>query len=114
MGPTHARWTTYAAGSSWRPSAADLADLGTWADRATTLTGKCAAPTHSSVSPEPPTTRTSALPNHSRTTAATGSSTANGTQFGSAGTPQFTSSAISPASPSPGGHHHQGTDNRSR
>jgi len=102
------------AGSSWRPSAADLADLGTSADRATTLTGKWAAPTHSSVLPEPPTTRTSLLPNHSSTTAATGSSTANGTQLGSAARPDSPPSAISPASPSPGGHHHQGTDNRSR
>src|SRR3954447_14662839 len=102
MGPTHARCTTNAAGSSWRPSAADLADLGTSADRATTLTGKCAAPAHSSVAPGAPTTRTSVLPNHNRTTAATGSNTANGTQFGSAGTPWFTSRAISPASPNPG------------
>src|SRR5262249_38138124 len=114
IGPTHARCTTYAAGSSWRPSAADLADLGTSADREITLTGRWAAPTHSSVSPAPTTTLTSVLPNHSRTTAATGSNTANDTQFGSGRTPMFTSYAISPASPRAGGHHHQGTRNRSR
>src|SRR5262249_60729506 len=63
IGPTHARCTTYAAGSSWRPSAADLADLGTSADREITLTGRWAAPTHSSVAPAPTPTPTSILPN---------------------------------------------------
>ena len=79
-----------------------------------TLTGRCAAPTHSSVSPEPPTTRTSVLPNHISTVAATGSKTANGSQLGNPPTPWFTSSAINAARPSPGGHHHHGTHNRSR
>ena len=79
-----------------------------------TLTGRCASPTHSSVSPLPPTTRTWVLPNHSSTTAATGNNTANGNQTGSAATPQLTSSAINAANPRPGGHHHHGTVNRSR
>ena len=96
-----------------------MADRGTSADREITLTGRCATPTHSSVSSAgwsglPLTTLSSVLLNHNMTAAATGSSTAKATQFGRARTPWLTSSAMSAANAKPGSHHHHGTHNRSR
>lgn len=52
--------------------------------------------------------------NHSRTPIATAASTLYGSQSGSRRTPMLTSVAISAEAPSPGSHHHHGTDSRSR
>ena len=59
-------------------------------------------------------TRISTRPSHSSAPAATENSVAYGSQSGRARTPRLTSKAISAASAKAGGHHHHGTQSRSR
>src|SRR6201986_1697472 len=84
------------------------------ADRAITVTGRCASPAHNSTPSSPAVTRTSTRPSHNNAPAATTNKAANGSQSGRLGTPMLTSTAMSPASPKPSGHHHHGTHSRSR
>src|ERR1035441_9129070 len=84
------------------------------ADRAITVTGRCASPAHSSTSPSSAVTRISMRPSHSNAPAATTNNTANGSQRGMLGTPWLTSNATIAASAKPSGHHHHGTHKRSR
>lgn len=77
--------------------------------------GRCASPAHSSTSPSAPAmTRISTRPSHSNAAAATVNKIAYGSQSARAAIPRLTSNAMSPASAKPNGHHHQGTQSRSR
>src|ERR1700728_1110101 len=84
------------------------------ADRAITVTGRCASPAHNSTPPSPAVTRISTRPSQSNAPAATTNNTTNGSQRGRLGTPWLTSRATIAAGAKPSGHHHHGTHKRSR
>src|SRR6516164_11443725 len=84
------------------------------ADRAITVTGRCASPAHNSTTPSPAVTRISMRPSHSSAPTATTNNSTYGSQSGMLGTPWLTSSPTSAASAKPSGHHHHGTHKRSR
>src|SRR6201996_8646538 len=84
------------------------------ADRAITVTGKCASPAHNSTPSSTAMTRTSIRLSQSSAPDATTNSTGYGSQRGRLGTPWLTSRAITTAGANPSGHHHHGTHKRSR
>lgn len=78
------------------------------------MTGTCASPAQSSTAPSPSITWISILPSHNSAAAATPNSTTNGNQSGSAGTAWLISSPTMVGNAKLTGHHHHGTQSRSR